>query len=317
MKLNLTRKLFRILQPEYQISEYEAPTLFNAEGDPIHTVYLQDTCAKHSPYSFVSGRLPKYILWDRNNYGLQTHVYSHREMLYPKGNPTKKFGFLIESEGIAAKDYELIASKRQEVNTLTGLFTHSESLLNQYSNALWIPGGGCWYGTGRHGGILDSKAYLQKTRNISIVASDKEYCALHSFRKQLALRMLEQNTGEVMGTVRGTYIKIADSLTNFRYSIAIENYASKFYFTEKLLNCFASMTVPIYYGATTISDFFNPDGIIQIKKPDVNEALQMLSLCTEQDYFDRVDAIKDNYARVQQYLSLEDYIFNHYSHLMF
>ena len=72
------------------------------------------------------------------------------------------------------------------------------------------------------------------------------------------------------------------------------------------------MTVPIYLGATKIDKFFNPDGIIQISLNDLDNIDKILLQCNEEDYMNRLSAVKDNYNRVQNYLNIEDYIYTNY-----
>ncbi|GAG53179.1 unnamed protein product, partial [marine sediment metagenome] len=44
-------------------------------------------------------------------------------------------------------------------------------------------------------------------------------------------------------------------LFDSQYHIAIENTSMNNYFTEKLIDCFQTLTVPIYYGAENIGEF--------------------------------------------------------------
>ena len=60
------------------------------------------------------------------------------------------------------------------------------------------------------------------------------------------------------------FVNINNTLTRYRYSIAIENDVTSYFFTEKITNCFASLTIPIYLGASCVDKFFNKDGIIKI-----------------------------------------------------
>ena len=50
-----------------------------------------------------------------------------------------------------------------------------------------------------------------------------------------------------------------------KFSIAFENSVSESYITEKLVQSFAATTVPIYYGAPDVSDYFNTDAMVLIK----------------------------------------------------
>jgi hypothetical protein len=115
----------------------------------------------------------------------------------------------------------------------------------------------------------------------------------------------------------GNYVELNVPLDDYRYSIAIENEISPYYFTEKIMNCFASMTVPIYIGATNIGEFFNEDGIIRVDEPTIEAVEKAVAVCNQEDYEKRKDAIIDNYNRVKEYLCVEDYIYKHYKSELF
>ena len=88
----------------------------------------------------------------------------------------------------------------------------------------------------------------------------------------------------------------------YRYSVVVENYIAPFYFTEKIMNCFAAETIPIYLGATQIDKFFNPDGIIKISVEDCDNIEEILKKCTVEEYERRLPAVIDNFRRTQQYI---------------
>lgn len=76
------------------------------------------------------------------------------------------------------------------------------------------------------------------------------------------------------------------------------------------------MTIPIYMGATKISDYFNIDGIIEIKDLDYEFIELLVKQCNEMDYNSRIYAIKDNFNRVKKYLTIEDYLFDNYGKIL-
>ena len=58
----------------------------------------------------------------------------------------------------------------------------------------------------------------------------------------------------------------------------------KFYFTEKLLDCFATGTIPVYLGAPDIGKVFNIDGIITLSDEfDISDEVYYIvsDKCTE------------------------------------
>ncbi len=283
------------------------PVLFNTEGLRVKLVYLQDKHLAHRPYTY---RDCTYILWDRYAYGLDTHVYTHRDALAVKGSPRAKHAWLMEPPVITPGDYEIFYENPGWCAEFDAIFTHEERMLNAIPNARFLPGcANVWYGSDFGGGELSDHAYERKSKNISVLASNKGFCEMH--RTRVGLATFAQGTGKVDGFgafAGGPRVdKVAEALTDYRYSIAIENSVSDFYFTEKITNCFAAMTVPIYIGARRIGDFFNTDGIIQVPSCDEAALEQAIAQCGPEDYAARLEAIQDNYRRVQGYLSIEKY----------
>ena len=122
---------------------------------------------------------------------------------------------------------------------------------------------------------------------------------MHLFRIALAMKCKKENLADTYGTFDGgSHITIDDSLKSYRYSIAVENDISPYFFTEKILNCFAAQTIPVYIGATEIHKFFNPDGIITFGIGDIDNIENILKQCTKEEYERRLPAVIDNYNRV-------------------
>jgi hypothetical protein len=87
------------------------------------------------------------------------------------------------------------------------------------------------------------------------------------------------------------------------FSVAIENGQYETYFTEKLLDCFATGTIPVYLGAPDIGKVFNSDGIIALSDEfDVSEEL----------YYSKMNAIKENLEKAKEMEILEDFIYLNY-----
>ena len=271
------------------------PEIYNKDGDRIKVCYIRDIHSAHSPYSDN-----RYFLFDRYNYALNTHFYTHNSMLEQIGKPDKKYGMLCESKGICPDDYKIFDKHKGLNKDFDLIFTYDEEILNKYENARFVPlCASVWYGKEIGGGIITGDAFKYKTKNISILSSDKVMCELHKTRIQMAIKCKQLGLADTYGTFDGgNLLKTAETLTDYRYSIAIENIISPLFFTEKITNCFAAMTVPIYIGATDINNFFNPDGIIKINPDDIDNLENVLKQCSEKDYLERLPAIIDNYNRV-------------------
>lgn len=84
------------------------------------------------------------------------------------------------------------------------------------------------------------------------------------------------------------------------FHIAIESKKEINYFTDKILDCFATKTLPIYYGSPNISEFkYDENGIIRFNNED--ELIEILNNLTPEDYYNRIEAIENNYKTVQKY----------------
>ena len=88
---------------------------------------------------------------------------------------------------------------------------------------------------------------------------------------------------------------------NTEYHIAIENTMLYSAFSEKLLDCFRTKTIPIHYGTYSISDYFNSDGIFSVNSTD--DIINVCNTLVPGIYTDKLDAIEDNYLKAASYLS--------------
>ena len=92
------------------------------------------------------------------------------------------------------------------------------------------------------------------------------------------------------------------------FHITIENNKADDYFTEKLIDCFISMTIPIYYGCPNIGDYFNIRGMIIIN--DINDIEYLNNNLSEKFYSDRISYVEENYGRVLDSLSFKEQFIN-------
>jgi len=88
-----------------------------------------------------------------------------------------------------------------------------------------------------------------------------------------------------------------EPLFDSMFHIAIENTAIKNYFSEKLLDCFQTKTVPVYYGCRNLDEFFNTEGVFRVW--NVDEMVDVCNQLTPEIYERMKPAIEDNYQRAQ------------------
>lgn len=288
--------------PSHIIDTESIPNLYNKDGQKMDIFFIRDEVCCHNPY----GQESKYFLWDRFNIGLKNHFYTHKAMLETMGFPDKRFGLLYESKSIVPKDYDMFRKHKGLEKDFDSILTYDEELLSSISNSLFFP-----FSVAITIKILSEDCYINKTRNLSIICSNKKFTKHHKIRHQFANIVKKNNLGDVYGSFDGSawLENKSDSLSSYRYQLVVENGVFDYYFTEKIMDCFVSMTIPIYLGARKIGEFFNADGIITITEKDIGSLPKIISQCNETDYLSRLPAIKDNYKRALKYQNLDDKLY--------
>ena len=101
-----------------------------------------------------------------------------------------------------------------------------------------------------------------------------------------------------------------DALRDYRFSITIENTKIDYYFTEKLIDCFLTGTIPIYWGCPSIGKFFDTRGMIIINDiSDLTPFLRDSNLT--QEYLKRMPYIIKNYGLALKYANVDDWMDKH------
>ena len=95
-------------------------------------------------------------------------------------------------------------------------------------------------------------------------------------------------------------------MDDYRYNFCIENFKRDYWFTEKLIDCFVTGCVPIYWGCPSIGDFFNVDGILSFD--DISELPKLLKQCTPEYYDSILPALKENLEAAKPYKLAEERI---------
>ena len=166
----------------------------------------------------------------------------------------------------------------------------------------------------------------EKSKLVSTIASDKTFLPGHVRRLQMLNSV--KNKVDVYGTcqkvlfgseTRNTSKGKFDSLKDYAFSIAIENLSHEvddYYFSEKIVDCFITGTVPIYYGCPNIHKFFDLKGILVFtNEKELNDIIDNLSMDL---YYSMMDSIKHNFEKSLKYNLTNDYIYeNFYKDIIF
>ena len=196
------------------------PEIYNKYGERMEVFFMSDREGAHVPNSPGS----RYIYWDRYNYGLETHFYTHDEIFRTVGKPKRKFAAMIEPPSIKPQSYENVLKNKDYVEkNFDAIFTYDARILTTLKNAIFVPFGlSVWYGKNVEGMMSDGAAagfsndgkpkksavnpaenYKHKTKNISIIASAKKTCPMHLIRQKFAFKCKELPNVDTYGKFDG------------------------------------------------------------------------------------------------------------------
>ena len=85
----------------------------------------------------------------------------------------------------------------------------------------------------------------------------------------------------------------------WQFNIAVESARENDYFTEKLVDCFLSKTVPVYWGCPNIGEYFDTAGMILVENAD--DLFNKLRALPPDAYAAMQDAIEKNFKKAQWY----------------
>lgn len=298
----------RIYYPIYsQVPVNKEHNIYNKEGQPMHTFFMRS----HISYRDTQS---KYFIWDKYNYTLDVHFYLHDCVIEQTGNPKKRYAMFHEPYSCVPEGYEVFEKNKGIEKDFDLIFTHYGKFLEKYDNARFFnPFARIWFALKDENGNLPENWQEYKTKNVSLVSSPANFSELHRLRKALAFECKEKHLLDTFGTFDGgPYIQAHEALTNYKYSIAIENEIDDYWFTEKILNCFSHMVIPIYVGARKINTLFNPDGIIQVTPEELKDIEKVLKQCTTENWLSRAEAMKENYYKSLKYQHTLDTLYEKY-----
>lgn len=200
---------------------------------------------------------------------------------------------IVEPDAVHAKHLRLC---RLFHRRFFRVLTKNAALLRAIPNGLFLPFGSTF--------IPDPVAIdRSKTVLASLIASAKRDWEGHRLRHHIVDHIRSNSLPvEVMGRGYRPFADKADGLAPYRYSVVIENLREPSYFTEKLIDALLCDTVPIYWGAPDIAEFFDPDGIIPCASAD--DITAALSRMSDADYAARAPAIAENRRRATIFADL-------------
>jgi hypothetical protein len=115
--------------------------------------------------------------------------------------------------------------------------------------------------------LLNQKA-VEKTHCLSWVTSNAAFLEGHRRRLSFLEKLKTQVEFDLFGRGFSPLADKWDGIAPYRYSIAFENTAAPHYFTEKIMDCFVAHTLPFYFGAPDITNYFPAKSMVVIDPDD-------------------------------------------------
>jgi hypothetical protein len=202
---------------------------------------------------------------------------------------------IAEPKCIQQRYYKILSLLRFKFHKI---FTNYSHLSSKYSNVISLPLAYSW---------VDKSITIGNKRDklTSLIASEKQKRPGHKLRHEI-INTLPKESFEVLGRGYKPFVNKADGLTPYMYSIVIENCKEVDYFTEKIVDCFMCGTIPIYWGANNISDYFDSGGVLSFET--IDELRSILKKISTQDFTLRSDAINNNRKIAQDICKVDDKI---------
>ena len=262
-------------------------------------IHLQDSAFAHCIFSnnpMPPKQLTDKVEWIRDGLFTDDDTVVWTDIDIPKSvnRKGKNIAWLVEAWDHIPDLYNFV---RDNADKFEAIWTHDRELLELLPNAVKLPFGGCW--------IDDFDwAIHPKTKNFSIIASAKRQHPGHRQRHQIIA-----GAGGHIDVFGGGYNPLKDKidgLRDYRFHFCIENIKRDYWFTEKLIDCFVTGTIPLYWGCPSIGDFFNTDGMICYD--EVKELPPILQSCNDDLYLSKMDAIEENFELAKQFRLAEETI---------
>jgi len=136
----------------------------------------------------------------------------------------------------------------------------------------------------------------KKIHRMSAIASTRAHIEGHNVRNRFIERVMQEFPDiDVFGRGRERPLDDKwDGVAPYRYTIAIENSSSFHYWTEKITDAFMGYSVPLYFGAPNIGDYFPDKSFIWLPVDDPERAISVIRETLENDSWeDRLDALRE------------------------
>lgn len=281
-------------------------------------VKIKDNNCSHEPLffkdtqniSFITNKMPggdiKILSGD-----IVIYTNSYFNKIDPSAK--KNIALLMESPELCKEYYDYIEKNNKKFDIV---LTFYKKLLDKGENYKFNAYGTSWL----------NETYINiwsKSKLCSFIVSNKKITSGHKLRHTI-LNLIRDRSINFIDIYGGNYNKLSFTKTkafeynhspshisnekilglkDYMFSIVIENSNEDYMFTEKIIDCFLSGTIPIYWGCPSINKFFNENGILKFN--NTIELLNILKSITKDKYDSIMPYIKENFETAKQYINFK------------
>ena len=145
---------------------------------------------------------------------------------------------------------------------------------------------------------------LSEKHGISLIASLKNDLEGHKLRHKLISFDISHNNQLLtpLGRAYEKFNNMVTALAPYKYSVVVENSIEPHYFSEKILNCLACKTIPIYWGHHSIREYFDTSNWLFFN--DVEDGYEKIKFASSGNHTVSQEKILENYTQAESYKNL-------------
>jgi hypothetical protein len=250
---------------------------------------------EHNGSSTVN-KTPKNFKWDFGGVHGLIDFYIDGDVhlaLKNKHDGRKKILWTLESPYFNNNVFDFIKNNITIIlETFDLILTYDDNLLKLNDKFCFLPAMGSW---------IINPSVRKKTKLLSMITSNKILTPQQNERVLFANN--NKDNIDIYGRGFNEVSNKENALDDYMFSICIENVTYDSYFTEKILDCFLTGTIPVYKGTKNITNFFDSDGILFLDNIEIKNL-------THELYESKIKSINNNFIKAKKFMIPEDIIYD-------
>jgi len=246
-----------------------------------------------SGFGFLNDKSNITVIQRRENWDGITIFEDEYIFIANEKNSKIKIALLLEPRVIKNYTYDFI---EKNYNLFDYIFTFDDYLINNIPNCFYYA-----FGTTH----IERKHFFihKKTELVNIIASNKKWTFGHKLRHSI-INKFGSNINPI-GRGYKPFEKKIEGMSSM-FQIVVENCSVNGYFTEKIIDCFVTGTIPIYWGCKNIDNFFDINGILRFN--NFSELENILNEINVDKYNEMMEYIKINFNLGLNYIDIYEQI---------